>query len=226
MIADGAAARMTVLISGGGTNLQALIDAVDTPSLPNTQIVRVISNRKTAFGLQRAEKASIPTAYHNLVGYKSKFPDPAGASGKHLEARAEYDRDLARLVMQDRPDIVVCAGWMHILAPTFLDPLKSSGVPVINLHPALPGAFNGTHAIQRAHEAFHKGEVDRTGVMVHHVISEVDMGAPILVRHVEITKGESVEALEERIHQVEWKIIVDGAKTAIDELRAQQAGHA
>ncbi|KAF2156973.1 phosphoribosylglycinamide formyltransferase [Myriangium duriaei CBS 260.36] len=224
MSADDTPTRITVLISGGGTNLQALIDAASTPALPNVQFIRVISNRKTAFGLQRAEKAGIPTSYHNLVGYKSRFPDPEGASGKHTQARTEYDRDLATLVLKDKPDIVVCAGWMHILAPTFLNPLQEAGVPVINLHPALPGAFNGTHAIQRAHEAFQKGEVSKTGAMVHHVISEVDMGSPILVREVEIKKAESVDELEERIHQVEWKIIVDGTRIAIEELRSKKNG--
>ena len=216
-------ARITVLISGSGTNLQALIDAASASTLPGT-IIRVISNRKTAFGLERAKKAGIPTAYHNLVSYKSRFPDSEG--GAFLEARRNYDNDLAKLVLEDKPDIVVCAGWMHILAPTFLEPLREQNVPVINLHPALPGAFNGIHAIQRAHEAFNKGEVDKTGVMVHHVISEVDMGSPILVREVEIKKGESVEELEERIHQVEWKIIVDGTKLAIEELQKKKGSTA
>ncbi|KAG8623269.1 hypothetical protein KVT40_008245 [Elsinoe batatas] len=215
-------ARITVLISGGGSNLQALIDAANTPSLPNAQIVRVISNRKSVFGLQRAEKASIPTAYHNLVSYKKRFPDPAGAEGKFNEAREEYDKDLAKLVLEDKPDIVVCAGWMHILAPTFLSPLKDAGVPVINLHPALPGMFNGTHAIERAHEAFQKGDVEETGVMVHHVIPEVDMGPPILVRKVEIKKGEGVEELEGRIHATEWKVIVEATRLAIEALKNGQ----
>ncbi|GAM88831.1 hypothetical protein ANO11243_068650 [Dothideomycetidae sp. 11243] len=221
MSAHSAPARITVLISGGGTNLQALLDAANTPSLPDVQFVRVISNRKTAYGLERATNAGVPTSYHNLVQYKTRFPDPAGGTD-FVQARAEYDRELAGKVLADKPDIVVCAGWMHILAPTFLDPLGKAGVPVINLHPALPGAFNGTRAIQRAHEAFQRGEVKETGVMVHHVISEVDMGAPILVREVEIRKGETVEELEERIHQVEWKIIVDGTRIAIEQLKSKK----
>ncbi|PNS20515.1 phosphoribosylglycinamide formyltransferase [Sphaceloma murrayae] len=223
-MANASPARITVLISGGGSNLQALIDAANTPSLPNTHIVRVISNRKSAFGLQRAEKAGIPTLYHNLMVYKKRFPDPAGPEGKFLSARNEFDKDLANLVLEDKPDIVVCAGWMHILAPTFLNPLKEVGVPVINLHPALPGKFNGVHAIERAWEAFQKGEVKGTGVMVHHVIPEVDMGTPILVREVEIRDGETVEELEERIHATEWKVIVEATKKAIDEMGEQKHG--
>ncbi|TKX26230.1 phosphoribosylglycinamide formyltransferase [Elsinoe australis] len=221
-MANASPTRITVLISGGGTNLQALIDTANTPALPNAQIVRVISNRKSAFGLQRAEKAGIPTLYHNLVGYKKRFPDPAGAEGKFTQARDEFDKDLAKLVLEDKPDIVVCAGWMHILAPAFLSPLKDVGVPVINLHPALPGKFNGTHAIERAYAAFQKGEVDRTGVMVHHVIPEVDMGPPILVREIEIKKEDTVDDLEGRVHATEWKVIVEATKLAIEELRKEK----
>ncbi|KAF4553917.1 Phosphoribosylglycinamide formyltransferase-like protein [Elsinoe fawcettii] len=222
-MASSSPTRITVLISGGGSNLQALIDAANTPSLPNTQIVRVISNRKSAFGLQRAEKVSIPTAYHNLVAYKKRFPDPAGADGKFTQARDEYDKDLATLVLEDKPHLVVCAGWMHILAPTFLSPLKEAGVPVINLHPALPGKFNGTHAIERAFEAFQNGEEKGTGVMVHHVIPAVDMGPPILVREVEIRREDTIETLEERIHSTEWKVIVEATKLAIEEIAIQKS---
>ena len=126
--------KLTVLISGSGTNLQALIDASTTGLLPSTTIVRVISNKKGVQGLTRAEKAGIPTAYHNLIFgkyLKSGEKDPNVVQ----EARAAYDADLADLVLQDKPDLVVCAGWMHILAPSFLEPLANAGVPVINLHP-------------------------------------------------------------------------------------------
>lgn len=208
--------RLTVLISGNGSNLQALIDSTTstTSPLPAT-IIRVISNRKSAFGLTRAASAHIPTHYHNLVAYKTKYP---GADSS--EARQAYDKDLAALVLADKPDMVVCAGWMHILAPTFLDPMAAAGVPVINLHPALPGQFNGARAIERAHEAFQAGLIACTGVMIHYVIAEVDMGRPIVTRDVEIKAGEGIEALEDRIHCVEHELIVQGARMAIEELRA------
>lgn len=125
---------LVVLISGEGTNLQALIDAQSSEL--SAQIIQVISNRQKAGGLKRAEKAGIPTAYHNLVKYKKEQPD------EH-QARLAYDRDLAEIILKTRPSLVVCAGWMHILAPTFLKPLEAASIPVINLHPALPGQFNG-----------------------------------------------------------------------------------
>lgn len=131
--------RTTILISGSGTNLQAVIDKVQAGSL-NAQLIRVLSNRKDAFGLERARKASIPTHYHNLVKYKKAQPaTPEGVQA----AREEYDAELARLILADQPELVVCLGFMHILSPQFLSPLERAGVRIVNLHPALPGAFNG-----------------------------------------------------------------------------------
>jgi len=208
-----------VLISGSGTNLQALIDALNTPSLPNAQIICVLSNRKAAYGLTRATNAGIPTQYLALQPYLKANP------GK---SREDYDIEVARIVVRQKPDAVVLAGWMHVLSEGFLDVLGGTRVldggekverpiPVINLHPALPGAFDGANAIERAYEAFHKGEIEHSGVMVHRVVKEVDRGEPLIVRTVEIKKGEPIEAFEERLHQVEWEIIVDGAKKVLDE---------
>ncbi len=129
--------RVTVLISGEGSNLQALIDA-STTTMPYLKIVRVISNKAQANGLNRAKMASIPTRYQNLVSgkyYQSGEKDP----NVKRAARQKYDADLAAIVLEDSPDIVVCAGWMHILTPEFLEPLAKRKVDVINLHPALPG---------------------------------------------------------------------------------------
>lgn len=131
--------RTTVLISGNGSNLQAFIDQVNAGNL-NANIIRVLSNRKDVFGLERARKANIPTQYHNLVKYKKQHPaTPEGVQA----AREEYDAELARLILADSPELVVCLGFMHILSPQFLEPLETAKVRIINLHPALPGAFNG-----------------------------------------------------------------------------------
>jgi phosphoribosylglycinamide formyltransferase len=152
--------KLTVLISGSGTNLQALIDASTAGLLPSTTIVRVISNKKGVQGLTRAEKAGIPTAYHNLIFgkyLKSGEKDPSIIQ----KARAAYDADLADIVLQDKPDLVVCAGWMHILAPSFLEPLADAQVPVINLHPAIPGKASSphhtTHYVYSAHDSQYSG---------------------------------------------------------------------
>lgn len=183
--------------------------------LQNCTIVRVTSNRKAAFGLTRATEAGIPTAYHNLLDYKKIHPENTDL------ARSKYDLDLAIALLQDKPDIVVCAGWMHILAPTFLDHLSSANVPVINLHPALPGAYNGAGAIERAHRDWLDGKVVGTGILIHYVIAEVDMGNPILVDKIPFVSGvdEDIEKLKERIHVEEHKIIVQGTKIAVESLR-------
>ncbi|KAI0079568.1 phosphoribosylglycinamide formyltransferase [Panus rudis PR-1116 ss-1] len=214
--------RIVVLISGSGTNLQALIDAQNTPALPNAKVCLVISNRKAAFGLTRALQANppIPTAYLGLQPYLKANP------GK---TRQDYDREIARLVVSQNPDLVVLAGWMHIMSEAFLDILGGEQtlegiqpverpIPVINLHPALPGAFDGANAIERAYEAFQKGEIEKSGVMVHRVIKEVDRGQPLMVKEVEMIRGEPLTAFEERLHKAEWDIIVKATAKALDEL--------
>ncbi|RDW67685.1 putative phosphoribosylglycinamide formyltransferase [Coleophoma cylindrospora] len=211
--------KITVLISGNGSNLQALIDATTTKLVPNVQIVHVISNKKNAYGLTRAEKAAIPTTYHNLIAgkyMKSGETDPVVKQ----KAREAYDADLAEIVLQTGCDLVVCAGFMHVLAPTFLDPLSARRVPVINLHPALPGKYDGISAIKRAYDDFQAGKLEGgvTGVMVHFVISEVDRGQPIVVREVQCKSGETLDELETRMHEVEHSIIVEGTVLAISSL--------
>ncbi|KAJ5890279.1 hypothetical protein N7504_011089 [Penicillium tannophilum] len=213
--------RTTVLISGNGSNLQAVIDQVAAGTL-NANIVRVLSNRKDAFGLERAQKANIPTEYHNLVKYKKQHPaTPEGVQA----AREEYDAELARLILADQPELVVCLGFMHILSPEFLRPLEEANVRIINLHPALPGAFNGVNAIERAHAAWMEGKIDKTGVMIHDVISEVDMGHPILVREIPFRKGqdEDLEAFGKRVHETEWVTVIEGVGMVLKELAARNS---
>ncbi|KAI9057112.1 phosphoribosylglycinamide formyltransferase [Trametes sanguinea] len=219
---EGRERRIVVLISGSGTNLQALIDAQNTPALPSTRICLVLSNRKAAYGLTRAAQAnpSIPTAYLGLQPYLKANP------GK---TRDDYDLEVGRIVAKENPDLVVLAGWMHIMGDGFLEVVNGDRpyeddkrvekpIPVINLHPALPGAFDGAHAIERAYEAFQKGEIKHSGAMVHRVVKEVDRGEPVLVREVEILPGEPLEAFEKRLHQVEWKLIVEGTAKVLNEV--------
>ncbi len=181
--------RIAVLISGNGSNLQALIDSVATGDL-DTKIAVVVSSRPDAYGLERAQQAGIPVAVRS--------PSPQ-------DDRTQFDSELADFVASYEPDLVVLAGWMLILGDSFLDRFPNS---VINLHPAMPGAFPGTNAIERAHAAFHRGEIKGTGVMVHRVVAEVDAGPPVVTEPVPIFKDESIAELEERIHLVEHNLIV------------------
>ena len=203
-----------------GTNLQALIDAQKGPLLPNTRIMRVISNRKAAYGLTRASNAGIPTSYLALQPYLK------ANVGK---TRDDYDAEIARMVLgesdDERPDLVVLAGWMHVLGERFLDVLNGkvptdsqktlTAIPVINLHPALPGAFDGANAIERAYSAFQEGQISKSGVMVHHVIKDVDRGEPILVREIPFENGETQEEFEKRLHAAEWEVIVQATSKVL-----------
>ena len=216
--------QILVLISGTGTNLQALIDATSTPpSRIQANICHVIANLgvKAKPGLERAKRAGIPTTVRTLKSYRDQVPSQYPDQGV---ARESYDADLADYILNkiQRPDLIVCAGWMHILAPAFLTPIKAAGIPIINLHPALPGAFNGAHAIERAWNAFQEGKITKTGVMIHYVIEEVDEGQPIVVKEIDIHPDESLESLESRIHIVEHEAIVEGTNIALATLRASR----
>ncbi len=189
--------RLVVLISGNGSNLQALIDAVQAGELA-AEIVAVVSNRRAAYGLRRAEQAGIPTFYFPLKPYCD--------AGRSREA---YDADLAGHVATYEPDLIVLAGWMHILSSAFLDHFPRQ---VLNLHPALPGQFAGTHAIERAYEAFQRGEIDHTGVMVHWVVPEVDAGPVITTAPVPIYAADQERDLEARIHATEHRLLVEGVR--------------
>jgi len=214
-----------------GSNLQALIDA--QPTFPySATIVLVLSNRKAAYGLQRAASASppIPTSYLALQPYLKSNPD---------KTRDDYDAEIARRVLEAKPDLVVLAGWMHVFGDGFLDILNGMvdggipdheglvrPVPVINLHPALPGEYDGAHALDRAWEDYQAAKIVRTGVMVHRVVKQVDAGQPILTREIPFRGGESKEEFETRLHGVEWDVIVQATKEVLEQRVQQLRGSA
>jgi len=191
-------ARLVVLISGNGSNLQAILDACKSGEL-NAEIVSVISNKADAYGLTRAKDAGV-NAIH--------FPKQPN------ESRQDYDACLADYVSTCLPDYVILAGWMKVLTSSFLNHFPSR---VVNLHPALPETFPGTHAIERAFEAYQRGEIEHTGIMVHLVPDEgVDNGPVLATEIVPINKDDTLEILETRVHQTEHKILVKTIKTLLE----------
>ena len=187
--------RLVVLISGNGSNLQAILDACEEGDLP-AQVVAVVSNKHSAFGLERARRTNISAMVHPY---------------SHGQDRREYDTELADLVASYQPDWVVLAGWMRILSMAFLERFPQR---VVNLHPALPGMFAGTHAIQRAFEAYQRGHIEHTGVMLHLVPDEgVDSGPVLAQEDVPLYPDDSLESLEMRLHTVEHRLIVTTLKT-------------
>jgi formyltetrahydrofolate-dependent phosphoribosylglycinamide formyltransferase len=186
-----ALARLAVLISGNGSNLQSILDACASGSLP-AHVILVVSNKANAYGIERASRAGIPAIT------KSRLKD---------QDRIDYDHQLAKLVIGYRPDWIILAGWMRILTNTFLDEFPGR---VINLHPALPGMFPGTHAIEHALDAYRIGEIQHTGVMVHLVPDQgVDNGPVLGQAVVPIFQEDTLETLEARVHQVEHQLLVE-----------------
>ncbi|KAL1896484.1 Bifunctional purine biosynthetic protein ADE5,7 [Ceratocystis pirilliformis] len=212
-------ARLVVMCSGSGTNLQAIIDAITAGTLPYAQIVKVFVNRKNAYAAKRAADAGIPTDYFNMV--KDGFHAAGEKNEEKLkEARSKYDAALAQRVIAEKPDLVVLAGWMQVFTPSFLNPVGAAGVPVINLHPALPGKYDGANAIGRAYDDFQAGKLEngRTGCMIHYVIAKVDRGDPILIQEVPCVAGESLHDLEERMHKAEHGLIVKATAKVVAEI--------
>ncbi|MDW3218484.1 MAG: phosphoribosylglycinamide formyltransferase [Acidimicrobiales bacterium] len=197
--------RLVVLASGSGSNLQALIDATIDGRLDAT-IEAVYVNRRTAFARERADQHGIAQDFVPLGPYRDRHEDPRAA-------REAYDADLAERVAAHAPDAIVLAGWMHLFTDTFLGRFPGR---VVNLHPALPGTFPGAHAIDDAWEAKVRAGLDHTGVMIHLVPDEgVDDGPVLLSEVVPIRDDDTRETLEERIHEVEHRLLVEAVASLI-----------
>jgi len=189
--------RLVVLISGNGSNLQAILDACASGELDAT-VVSVISNKAEAFGLTRARNAGIESIHIPKL---------------EAESRQQYDTRLADYVTTRQPDYIILAGWMRILSSSFLSCFPNR---VINLHPALPETFPGTHAIERAYEAYQRKEIKHTGVMVHLVPNEgVDNGPILATEIVPIFADDTLESLETRVHKTEHELLIKTIKELI-----------
>jgi len=174
------ALNIGVLLSGSGTNLQAIIDRIEDGSL-NCRIVKVISSRPDAYGLKRAEAAGIPTLALN----RDVYADPIAA-----------DELIVREMREAGAEYIVMAGYMRMVRDPLLDAYPDR---VLNLHPALLPSFKGAHAIQ---DAFDAG-VKVTGVTVHFANAEYDKGPIVAQRAVEVLEDDTLDSLEERIHATE-----------------------
>ena len=173
---------IVVLISGNGSNLQAIIDAITEQDLP-AQIVAVISNKAGAFGLQRAEQANIPTEVIPAKGM----------------SREEYDNTLMACIDRYQPELIVLAGFMRILSDKFVQHYLGR---MINIHPSLLPAYKGLDTHRRVLAA---GEKEH-GATVHYVTPELDSGPIIVQARIAVAKNETEANLVQRIHQLEHQI--------------------
>lgn len=185
-------ARIAVLASGNGSNLQAILEACADGRVDAT-VVAVVSDRATAGALDRARRHAVETVI--------AVPVDAGVD------RRRWDGVIADLVSATRPDWVVLAGFMRILSSAFLDLFPGR---VLNVHPALPGELPGMHAVARALEEARRGQRSVTGVMVHLVPDEgVDDGPVLATVTVPITADDDFDSLTIRVHAAEHQVLVE-----------------
>ena len=183
--------RIAVCVSGGGTNLQAIIDAVADGRIADTEIVRVISNKKDAYALERAAKAGIDA----VAVARTDYPDKESFQDALLEA-----------VDAAAPDLVVLAGFLVVLPGKMVSKYRKR---IINIHPSLIPSFcgDGFYGL-KVHEAALARGVKVTGATVHFVDEGTDTGPIIKQKAVEILEGDTPEVLQKRVmEQAEWQIL-------------------
>lgn len=186
--------RIAVLVSGGGTNLQALLDAQDRGEIPSGEIVLVVSNNEDAYALTRAENARVETAVVSRKIHGDQF-----------------EKILLQTLQNAKIDLIILAGFMCILSKEFTSSFTDR---IINIHPSLIPSFcgKGFYGL-RVHEAALEYGVKVTGATVHYVNEVPDGGAIILQRAVEIQEGDTPEILQKRVmEQAEWKLLPQAAE--------------
>ena len=183
--------RVVVMVSGGGTNLQAIIDSVKNGTITNTQIVGVISNNKNAYALKRAEENDIPSMC---------------VSPKDFETRDIFNEKLLEAVDSYEPDLIVLAGFLVVIPPQMIKKYENR---MINIHPSLIPSFCGKgYYGLKVHEAALARGVKVVGATVHFVDEGTDTGPIILQKAVEVQQGDTPEVLQRRVmEQAEWKIL-------------------
>lgn len=183
--------RVLVCVSGGGTNLQAIIDGVADGNISNTEIVKVISNNKGAFALERAKKAGI---------------EGECISPKEFADRASFNKAFLESVNRAEPDLIVLAGFLVVIPPEMIRAYPNR---IINIHPSLIPSFCGTGFYGlKVHEGALSRGVKVTGATVHFVDEGTDTGPIIAQKAVEILQGDTPEILQRRVmEQAEWVIM-------------------
>lgn len=183
--------RVVVMVSGGGTNLQAIIDAVENGTVTNTELVGVISNNQNAYALERAKKHGIPAQC---------------VSPKDFESREIFNAQLLEIVNAYKPDLIVLAGFLVVIPPEMIAAYKNR---IINIHPSLIPAFCGTgYYGLKVHEAALARGVKVVGATVHLVDEGTDTGPILLQKAVDVEMGDTPEVLQRRVmEQAEWKIL-------------------
>lgn len=183
--------RIAVLVSGGGTNLQAIIDAIAAGKITDTEITAVISNNRNAYALERAKQAGIK----DIV-----------VSPKDFETRDVFNENLLKILQEVNPDLIVLAGYLVVIPEIVIDAFENR---IINIHPSLIPAFCGTgYYGLKVHEAALKRGVKVVGATVHFVDKGTDTGPIIMQKAVAVQNGDTPKVLQQRVmDQAEWNIL-------------------
>lgn len=183
--------RIAVLVSGGGTNLQAIIDAIAAGKITDTEIAAVISNNKNAYALERAKQAGIK----DIV-----------VSPKDFETREVFNENLLKTLQEVNQDLIVLAGYLVVIPESVIDAFENR---IINIHPSLIPAFCGTgYYGLKVHEAALKRGVKVVGATVHFVDKGTDTGPIIMQKAVAVQNGDTPKVLQQRVmEQAEWNIL-------------------
>lgn len=183
--------RLAVLVSGGGTNLQAIIDNIENGKISNAQIAAVISNNKNAYALERAKQHEIPAVC---------------ISPKDYESRAQFNEALLNYLVETQIDLIVLAGYLVVIPQIVIERFRNR---IINIHPSLIPAFCGTgYYGLKVHEAALKKGVKVSGATVHFVDEGTDTGPIIMQKAVDVLPGDTPEVLQRRImEQAEWVLL-------------------
>lgn len=183
--------RIAVLVSGGGTNLQAIIDAIAAGKITDTEIAAVISNNRNAYALERAKQAGIK----DIV-----------VSPKVFETRDVFNENLLKILQEVNPDLIVLAGYLVVIPEIVIDAFENR---IINIHPSLIPAFCGTgYYGLKVHEAALKRGVKVVGATVHFVDKGTDTGPIIMQKAVAVQNGDTPKVLQQRVmEQAEWNIL-------------------
>lgn len=198
--------NISVLVSGGGTNLQAIIDAVAAGRIPRARIVQVISSNAKAYSLERAKAWGIPAG---VIG-KENFPDQA----KRTQA-------LIKALQDCNTDLVVLAGYMSVLEPAFIAAFRGR---IINIHPSLIPKFCGKGFYgKRVHQAVLDAGETVSGATVHYVDEGVDTGPIILQRQVAVLPEDTADTLAARVLEVEHEILVEAIISLAEEINREKA---
>lgn len=198
--------QIAVLVSGSGTNLQALIDAQQNGELENCQIALVISNNPNAYALKRA-------AEHNIMHFV--------VSRKAYKTSLEFEEAMQNLLLEYKIDLIVLAGFMSILSPQFIQMFPNR---IINIHPSLIPSFcgNGYYGI-KVHQAVLKYGVQITGATVHYVNEIIDGGKIILQKSVMVQPLDTPESLQKRVlEEAEWVILPKAVTLVAQELKKEK----